>query len=134
VRGTLPPGGNRRGPVEMYAAGRFLTITGERFADAPSVVAADQAGIEAVHARFIGAAAAAGSTPRAQRVAAAAAPVPAVPRPTPTTDDAALLARMFASAAGTASGACTMATRARTTATRRPPTSPSQPLALLDGR
>ena len=53
VRGTLPPGGNRRGPVEMYAAGRFLTITGERFADAPSVVAADQAGLDAVHARFV---------------------------------------------------------------------------------
>ena len=28
VRGKVPPGGNRRGPVEVYDQGRFFTMTG----------------------------------------------------------------------------------------------------------
>lgn len=29
--GTLPPGGRRKGAVEIYSAGRYLTVTGDRF-------------------------------------------------------------------------------------------------------
>ncbi len=29
VKGKVPPGGNRRGPVEMYDRGRFFTVTGQ---------------------------------------------------------------------------------------------------------
>ncbi len=30
VKGKVPPGGNRRGSVEMYDQGRFFTVTGHR--------------------------------------------------------------------------------------------------------
>lgn len=33
LRGELPPGGRRRGKVEMYDAGRYFTITGQVFVD-----------------------------------------------------------------------------------------------------
>ncbi len=34
VRGKVPQGGNRRGPVEMYDQGRFFTVTGRALGDA----------------------------------------------------------------------------------------------------
>ncbi|MDP9455596.1 MAG: hypothetical protein M3Q60_07340 [Actinomycetota bacterium] len=34
VKGKVPSGGNRRGPVEMYDQGRFFTMTGRPLGDA----------------------------------------------------------------------------------------------------
>ncbi len=31
VKGALPPGGNRRGPLEVYSRGRYFTVTGDIF-------------------------------------------------------------------------------------------------------
>ncbi len=42
VRGTLPRGRRRKGPIEVYDNERFLTITGHRLADAPEEIAARQ--------------------------------------------------------------------------------------------
>ncbi|MDL2269314.1 DUF3987 domain-containing protein [Desulfosarcina sp. OttesenSCG-928-A07] len=54
VKGRLPPGGNRRGPVEMYADKRYLTVTG---VIPPGMdllpIIENQAGIDAVHQTFI---------------------------------------------------------------------------------
>jgi len=36
VRGFLPPGRRRRGPIEMYAGGRYFTVTAEHVEGTPS--------------------------------------------------------------------------------------------------
>lgn len=36
VKGSLPPSGRRKGPVEMYETGRFLTITGHHLPNYPN--------------------------------------------------------------------------------------------------
>jgi hypothetical protein len=51
VRATLPPGGRKKGAVEMYEAGRFLTVTGRRWPGTPANVAERQAQVEAMHAQ-----------------------------------------------------------------------------------
>lgn len=38
VKGALPDGGRKRGPVEMYDSGRFFTITGEHLDGTPETV------------------------------------------------------------------------------------------------
>lgn len=38
VRGELPPGGRRKGGVEMYQTGRYFTMTGDRAADTPAEI------------------------------------------------------------------------------------------------
>ncbi len=38
VIGTLPPGGNRRGHIEMYDHGRFFTVTGQHIPGQPKLV------------------------------------------------------------------------------------------------
>jgi primase-polymerase (primpol)-like protein len=50
VLGRLPAQDRRVGPVEIYDDGRYLTLTGERFGNAPSTINARQAAIDAVHA------------------------------------------------------------------------------------
>lgn len=98
VRAVLPPTGRRRGPVEMYEAGRYFTVTGNRYGDAPSIVAPLQAALEAVHERFLARAGDSGRDAATLRLASEAAPVRAV---APLTeDDAELARRMFASQAG----------------------------------
>ena len=53
----LPPGGRRRGKVEIYgeSSPRYFTVTGARLQGACTEVRPRQAELEAVHARFIGA-------------------------------------------------------------------------------
>lgn len=55
-RATLPPGGRRRGSLEMYDSmrGRFFCVTGQHLADFPSAVEQRQAEVEALHARVFG--------------------------------------------------------------------------------
>jgi len=83
VRGTLPPKGRRRGPIEMYDRARFFTVTGRHLAGTPPTVEGRHAALAALHARLF------------------ARPAPARPRGTPVDpgrdavdpDDARLLAR-----------------------------------------
>ncbi|MBM4415224.1 MAG: hypothetical protein FJ035_02990 [Chloroflexi bacterium] len=51
VRGTLPGTRRRKGPVEMYAEGRFFTMTGERLSGTPSEISERTAELAALHAR-----------------------------------------------------------------------------------
>ena len=78
--GKLPQGGRRKGKVEMYESGRYLTVTGNRFNGHDSIVECT-AELAEVHARIFGTAGA-GKTP-----------VDSNPRPAdpPDLDDAALL-------------------------------------------
>lgn len=50
VRAKLPAGGRKRGNVEVYESGRYLTITGHRLDGAPETVEHRQAEVEAFHA------------------------------------------------------------------------------------
>jgi hypothetical protein len=38
VEGTLPPGRNRRGDIELYETGRFFTITGNHIDETPKII------------------------------------------------------------------------------------------------
>lgn len=49
VRGTLPPGGNKRGPVEFYDHARFFTVTGQHFDGTPLEIHDRQAELETVY-------------------------------------------------------------------------------------
>lgn len=50
LRGQLPEGGRKRGNIEMYDRGRFLTVTGNHVKDTPLEVNERQAAIDALHA------------------------------------------------------------------------------------
>ena len=80
--GKLPQGGRRKGKVEMYESGRYLTVTGNRFNGHDSI-AECTAELAEVHARIFGTGAA----------GAGAKPVDSNPRPADpqNLDDAALL-------------------------------------------
>ena len=52
VKAKLPPGGNRKGRVEMYDRGRFFTVTRRRPPGTPHRIEARQEEIEAFHARL----------------------------------------------------------------------------------
>jgi putative DNA primase/helicase len=55
VHGKLPPGGNRKGKVEMYDHGRFFTMTGRRLPDTPSTVNERQSELRQLHRRLFAA-------------------------------------------------------------------------------
>ncbi|MCW5967586.1 MAG: AAA family ATPase [Blastocatellales bacterium] len=50
VKGHLPPGGRKRGTVEIYEDGRFLTLTGRSVVTPPLPIAERQREIEEFHA------------------------------------------------------------------------------------
>ena len=52
VRAKLPPGGNRKGRVEIYDRGRFFTVTRRRLPDTSRRIEDRQEEIEALHARL----------------------------------------------------------------------------------
>lgn len=54
LRGTLPPGRRRKGPVEIYSEKRFLTITGSHLEGTPDRVERRQAEIMTLHASVFG--------------------------------------------------------------------------------
>lgn len=53
VKGALPPGRRRKGKVEMYDAGRYLTLTGARFGTVADI-APCAAELAALHAEIFG--------------------------------------------------------------------------------
>jgi len=54
VQAQLPPGGRRRGNVELYDSGRFFTMTGAHLASTPFAVHSRQAEIDELHQRLFG--------------------------------------------------------------------------------
>lgn len=52
VRAEVPPGGNRKGSIELYDCGRFFTVTGNHLHGTPSVVQERQRQIQSLHARL----------------------------------------------------------------------------------
>jgi len=54
VKGTLPAHGRKRGPVEMYCSGRFLTVTGIHVAGTPTTVEERQAELTDLHVKVFG--------------------------------------------------------------------------------
>ena len=55
VNGKLPPGGRRKGRVEMYEAGRYFTVTGDRVANTPETIEVRDEELARLHARTFGA-------------------------------------------------------------------------------
>jgi primase-polymerase (primpol)-like protein len=51
-RGALPPGGRRRGSIEMYDRARYFTLTGEHVAGTPRTLAERTAALAALHRRL----------------------------------------------------------------------------------
>jgi hypothetical protein len=49
--GTLPPQGRKRGGIEMYNEGRYLTVTGAHLEDTPPTIEHRDEAIQALHAR-----------------------------------------------------------------------------------
>ena len=49
VRGSLPGTRRRKGPIEMYAEGRYFTMTGKWLADTPQEIAERTAELNALH-------------------------------------------------------------------------------------
>ena len=49
VRGSLPGTRRRKGPIEMYAEGRYFTMTGSRLAGTPPEIAERSAELDALH-------------------------------------------------------------------------------------
>ncbi len=80
VRATKPPGGCRRGPVEVYDRARFLTITGHLVPDSLAVIHDRQDEVNAVHVRLF---------------PLPAISPPAAPSPRCMDDDGELVARML---------------------------------------
>jgi primase-polymerase (primpol)-like protein len=52
---TLPPEGRKRGPVELYERGRYLTVTGRQIDGTPATVEGRQAAVADLHAAVFGA-------------------------------------------------------------------------------
>lgn len=50
IEAELPPGGNRKGDIEMYDTGRYFTITGNHLAGTPETIEKRQAELDELHA------------------------------------------------------------------------------------
>ena len=56
VRAALPPGGRRKGPIELYDCGRYFTMTADPLPGTREEIAERQREIAALHAELFGAA------------------------------------------------------------------------------
>jgi len=54
ARGTLPPRGRKKGHIEVYSHGHYLTVTGNHLRDTPATIEARQAALDALHAEVFG--------------------------------------------------------------------------------
>lgn len=54
LKGNLPPGGNRKGRVEMYSRGRYFTMTGLHLEGTPATIEKRQAELAALHGEIFG--------------------------------------------------------------------------------
>ena len=80
AKATLPPGGRRKGQIEMYDSVRYFTMTGDRWPGTSPAIEDRQTEIEVLHAQIFGLA-----PPQPKKWARQFSPVAA--------DDVALLAR-----------------------------------------
>lgn len=55
IKGTLPTGRRKKGPVEMYEHGRYFTMSGIQLKGTPDAIQERQAEIEAIHSEVFGA-------------------------------------------------------------------------------
>jgi putative DNA primase/helicase len=54
VKGTLPPGGRKKGAIEVYDTSRFVTVTGCHLTETPSIIEDRQTELDAFHAEVFG--------------------------------------------------------------------------------
>lgn len=54
IAGTVPPGGNKRGRVEIYSQRHYFTMTGCHLPGTPTTIEARQAELEALHKEIFG--------------------------------------------------------------------------------
>jgi putative DNA primase/helicase len=54
VYGTLPPTGRRKGQIELYQEGRYLTLTGCHLTDTPATIEPHQPALDAWHREIFG--------------------------------------------------------------------------------
>src|SRR6266849_5518182 len=54
VYGVLPPGRRKKGPVEVYDSGRYMTLTGAHLDGTPLTIEERTAALAAFHARHLG--------------------------------------------------------------------------------
>ena len=54
AQGTLPPVRSRKGAVEMYAHGRYFTVTGKHLVETPATIEERTAALAGLHARIFG--------------------------------------------------------------------------------
>lgn len=55
VQGELPPGGNRKGHIEMYGHGRYFTMTGNHLEGTPLTIEDRDSEVKALHAQIFAA-------------------------------------------------------------------------------
>jgi primase-polymerase (primpol)-like protein len=51
LKGKLPPGGRKKGAIEMYETARYLTVTGRHYPMSPRTIEQRQEAIETLHVR-----------------------------------------------------------------------------------
>ena len=51
LKGKLPAGGRKKGAIEMYETGRYLTVTGRHYPMSPGTIEQRQEALEALHRR-----------------------------------------------------------------------------------
>lgn len=54
IKGKLPPGGKRKGKIEMYDSARYFTMTGDHLAGTPLTIEPRQAELEVLHGEVFG--------------------------------------------------------------------------------
>ena len=99
-QGKLPAKGRRKGRIEMYDSGRYFTVTGDRWQQAPRVAADIQISLDAFHAEVFGTSKAGTGTQRqraANDPAMAQKQVHARTAQASPADDTAVLAAILAS-------------------------------------
>jgi hypothetical protein len=71
IKGKVPPGGNRKGKVEMYSQARYFTMTGHHLEGTHATIEPRQAELEALHKEVFG-------KPETQHKAPSSGPGPAL--------------------------------------------------------
>ncbi len=54
LKASVPPGGNRKGHVEMYDSARYFTMTGDHLEDTPGTIEPRQAELDGLHEKIFG--------------------------------------------------------------------------------
>jgi hypothetical protein len=54
LNGQLPPGGRKKGAIEVYDSARYVTLTGAHITDTPATIEARQAELDAWHRHVFG--------------------------------------------------------------------------------